>query len=90
MGEDPRHECQAHPAQATLTVRLREEVLPVAHQRDMHVIARPFRVRERLGHEVGLEPLVVGELPHRLLEQEGPVGGLERRAVVEIDLKLSR
>src|SRR5205823_10143365 len=82
------NERQALAAEAGLAIGKR--VLVPAGERNVQVVAGSLGVVERLGHEVGLESLDRGQLTHRLLEHERAVGGLDRGAVVKIDLELSR
>ena len=58
-------------------------------QAHMHVQSRPGIVGERFAHEGRDEAMARGKLLHHVLEAECAVAGVERLAVIEVDLELA-
>jgi hypothetical protein len=80
----------AHGGQAVGSAGIAEHVPPglVIH-RDVHVKAGSALVVEWLGHERGHQVALAGDLLHRGLEPERPVGRVDQAGMRQVDLELA-
>ena len=88
MRQLPGDEFLRNQAQPILVLRVGEQVLAIRPERLVRVHAAAVDAGNRLGHEGGIDAVVLGDGFQRLAQGDGVIGGAQRQVIFDVDLML--